>query len=405
MPKPIIIGYDPGLTSAIAAFDLRGNLLGARSDRNWNSSDMFSAMREFGQPIIVSTDRSKVSGSVEKLAARFGSKIWVPQENLGVEEKTKAVDELLKRMEIETNFNIHEEDAIAAAIFAYKNFAQQFSKIDDTLSQVSMEQHSDAVKRMLVLGEAKNINEAIEKAVGDKRGEKSKKSVSIPPKTSIPWLEDKDRTIKKLNESLDVQKLYIEKLERKLKEIERSKQQLVEDQLRKTDEGRRRHLVDKDFQLKENMVLQLRNEAGRLEKENAELRAKLGSKQESELILDSGEIPVIPIDNFSRESLAEADRIFDLKDKVLWIRNFTPSNATTKYCTILRPKAVVGNLDEETEEKLRNKGVLVVRDIEVKMHETIGAVDKDEFEKALKSSEKSNFLNWLSAARRDIEVH
>ena len=175
MPKPIIIGYDPGLTSAIAAFDLRGNLLGARSDRNWNSSDMFSAMREFGQPIIVSTDRSKVSGSVEKLAARFGSKIWVPQENLGVEEKTKAVDELLKRMEIETNFNIHEEDAIAAAIFAYKNFAQQFSKIDDTLSQVSMEQHSDAVKRMLVLGEAKNINEAIEKAVGDKRGEKSKK--------------------------------------------------------------------------------------------------------------------------------------------------------------------------------------------------------------------------------------
>ena len=39
-------------------------------------------------------------------------------------------------------------------------FAGQFSKIDDTLGQAGMGAYSDEVKRMVVSGGAKNINEA-----------------------------------------------------------------------------------------------------------------------------------------------------------------------------------------------------------------------------------------------------
>ncbi|MEM5814747.1 MAG: DUF460 domain-containing protein, partial [Candidatus Aenigmatarchaeota archaeon] len=95
MPRPIIVGYDPGLTTAFAALDLKGNLIAARSQKEWPGSAVAQAIREAGQPLIIAVDKRQASDSAEKFAARFGCRLWSPDADLGVAEKGEAVRRLV----------------------------------------------------------------------------------------------------------------------------------------------------------------------------------------------------------------------------------------------------------------------------------------------------------------------
>jgi len=401
MPKALIIGYDPGLNSAFAALDLKGNLVTARGEREWTGSAVAQAIRETGRPLIIAVDRKNASDSAEKLAARFGCRIWSPESDLKVEEKNEAVKILLKEIaEAEQrSYSSHEKDALAAAIFAYKAFAGQFSKIDDTLGQTGMGDFSDEVKRLVISGEAKNINEALE-TINKSKDREQERPVPKPQvtmqKKSEQMLASK---VRDLERSLDIQKMYIEKLENRAKELERAKTQMQEEQLRKTDVGRRQLLENKEVTLRENMISNLHVDLNGLEKENERLKAEVRKRDEHAAILEEGGMPLVPVAEWNRENLAGADRDYRAKDKVLWIRKFLQSNSATKYCIALHPKAVVMDCDDETERTLRNADIAIIRGLVVQMREFYGIARREAAEKTVAVGERTGFLKWIREYR------
>jgi len=406
MPRPIIVGYDPGLTTAFAALDLKGALIIARGQREWASSAVAQAIREAGQPLIIAVDKRQASDSAEKFAARFGCRLWAPDNDLGVAEKGEAVkrliaEELKRRGErTEPSYSVHEKDAIAAAIFAYKSFAGQFSKIDDTLAQVGMAAFGDDVKRLVLSGEAKNVNEALDKIreKADKGKTMETKTVENPKThaaTSSKPEQMLTTKIRDLERSRDIQKMYIEKLEGKIRDLVKSNARLQEEQLRKSDSGRQQLQENKEVALRETMIGNLHTEVGGLKRENERLRGEIRKRDEHSSILEEGAVPLIPVTEWSREALSEADRSYGAKDRILWIRKFAASNNAAKFCIALHPKAVAADCDETAERLLRNADIAVLKGLTVRPHEFYGAAQREEMERAARGGERANFLRWL----------
>ena len=164
MVKSIIVGIDIGTTTGIAIYDLNRNLLYTGSKRYLSISSVIKQIIFFGKPLIIATDKEKTPSPISKIAASFNGKVFHPDHDLAVEEKDDIVKISIK--------DVHEKDALAAATFAYKNYAGQFNNIDMNLDSLGLRQYSDRVKEMIIKKEARNIAEAIEKIKPKKEEEK-----------------------------------------------------------------------------------------------------------------------------------------------------------------------------------------------------------------------------------------
>lgn len=149
--KYLIIGIDPGTTTAVAALDLRGGVVNVVSGKNWGLEKVVEVISKIGRPIIISTDKSKVPAFVEKVCARFKAKLVVPRKDMSaLEKKGTAV-----------GFRGHERDAIAAALYAYSVHKSMFKKVELSIPPKKW----DSVKRKLVLDEAINRADALREMV------------------------------------------------------------------------------------------------------------------------------------------------------------------------------------------------------------------------------------------------
>ena len=123
--KPIIVGIDPGTTTAYAVLDTGGNLIEADSSRNMGLAELISRTARLGKVIIAGTDKRKVPELVYKYAARMGAKIMSPDEDIPVAEKKSMAKEFHMR-------NEHENDALASALEAFKGVRHIVEKINRT---------------------------------------------------------------------------------------------------------------------------------------------------------------------------------------------------------------------------------------------------------------------------------
>jgi len=80
----------------------------------------------YGSPVVVATDVSDPPDAVKRLCSTFGAKLFLPPEDMGVEEKR----ELVRRFGVHVK-TTHERDAVAAAIKAYTFY----SKLLDSIKQ------------------------------------------------------------------------------------------------------------------------------------------------------------------------------------------------------------------------------------------------------------------------------
>lgn len=133
--KPLaIIGLDPGTTSAYAILDLQGNLLQHYAAKELTLSEMILQITELCFPLIVSTDKAKVPSFVEEFSRKLGTEIVAPPEDMKKEEKRI----MLLAKDIHYN-GAHEQDATAAALFAYQKYIPKFKKIDRFIQEHQLE--------------------------------------------------------------------------------------------------------------------------------------------------------------------------------------------------------------------------------------------------------------------------
>jgi len=126
----LIVGIDPGTTTAYALLDLNGNLLDVNSSKNYDLGTLIKVIAEKGLPLIVGCDKKNVPWFVQDFATKTGAKVISPEEDLKVAEK-KDIARLFK----EKAANTHEDDAIASALFAFRRKRALLEKIYNTLKR------------------------------------------------------------------------------------------------------------------------------------------------------------------------------------------------------------------------------------------------------------------------------
>jgi predicted RNase H-like nuclease (RuvC/YqgF family) len=391
MSKPLIVGIDIGTTTGLAIYDLDKNLLYTGSKKDFSTSKIIKEIMSFGNPLIIATDRKKVSPRIKKIAASFNCKIFRPDHNLTVEEKNDIIRIPIK--------DAHEKDALASASFAYRKYEPMFNNINRALNQLNLEQQKDRVKEMILTGNAKNIAEAIEK-VRPKEVVKVKTEVK---EVFLNWRERAKENKRKLREKdrrYDILKVYTDKLEEKIKALERQKQTYIEEEMKKNEKVRKEIMKEKELRKREIIIKQLNFELAKQKSLRETYEQRLKKQQEMIDILDEGNIPVIRIKEFDKKSITDADKEFDIRNKVVWIENFKPSRLVARFLIKNKPKVVISEMEDDTRRFLKKYGIIVVDSIKPEMREFYGAASPDEMKTTMLKTEKRDFLKWLEDYRQ-----
>jgi uncharacterized protein len=148
--QPLIVGLDPGTTSAYAVLDIDGDVIKVASERNAKLSDIIKDIISYGKPLLIGTDKEKVPSFVKKFAILTGANIVSPEEDLLLQDK---------RINIKTK-NEHENDALASAFFAYEQNKKLFDRINNKLKKKDKpELKNDVVN--IVFSEKISIDKAL----------------------------------------------------------------------------------------------------------------------------------------------------------------------------------------------------------------------------------------------------
>jgi hypothetical protein len=143
-PRYLIVGIDPGTTTAAAALDLDGNLLHLASSRQMTMSDVIESLYKVGKPLIVATDVQEMPYSVEKIRRAFSAIAFVPKQDVSVDTK----------VELTAPFpyaNDHERDALSAALDAYRQYRHKFQNL---LKRIPPGHDLDEVRARVIRGQS-----------------------------------------------------------------------------------------------------------------------------------------------------------------------------------------------------------------------------------------------------------
>jgi len=150
----LIVGIDPGTTTAVAVVDISSDFYKVISKKFFSRGEVAQFVVDNGIPIVVAGDVKKPSGFLKKISATFGARLFYPRYDISVKEK----NEITKEFHYENN---HERDALAAALFAKNNFSSILSKVSSAAEKKGVVHLADDIKEMLIKEQAGNIDEAI----------------------------------------------------------------------------------------------------------------------------------------------------------------------------------------------------------------------------------------------------
>ncbi|MDD5337477.1 MAG: DUF460 domain-containing protein [Candidatus ainarchaeum sp.] len=117
----LIVGVDPGIKTAFAALDLNGRTVASGTLKEADPDRIVEEISKLGIPSVVASDVNPVPSFVQKIAARFNVRTFVPLRSMQEEEK-KHISPMAE--------NLHERDAIAAAVKCYRFYANRLRQIE-----------------------------------------------------------------------------------------------------------------------------------------------------------------------------------------------------------------------------------------------------------------------------------
>ncbi|WP_254279640.1 DUF460 domain-containing protein [Haloarcula marina] len=385
----VVVGVDPGTTTAVAIVGLDGEVLDVYSSRTNDRADVIEWIIERGRPVVVAADVTPMPETVEKFRRSFDAAGWKPDRDLPVDEKKH-------RTRDDAYDNDHERDAMAAALYAFDHHESQFERV---ASKVPPQHEVGRVVARVVAGD-----ESVESVLRDIEGddEQPEESESHQPRE----LTDDEKEIKRLEARIDRLESHVddlkqtihqknERLDEKDKQLEKARQ-----------EGRRE--VRKD---REVTRLQRRNEAlERTVEEEREQREELAEKLDrlkSLWKLDhsnfadvsekrQGLTSVKVVEQFTRDAIEDADERFGLVEgDVVLLRDASGAGrSTAKRLAEVGPRVVLrnGNLSDAADE------VLFEHDVPVAPAEMVGIQEVDELAVAREDEVEDAIADWENRA-------
>ena len=271
--KYTVVGIDPGTTIGVAIIDLEGRPIDVFSSKNYSCSDVIERIISHGNPLIVASDVTPTPSTVKRISRIFSSPVHELDESLSTEEKVA-----LTKGEGYEYKNVHERDALAACINAFKRYKKKFLQVQrKTPATVNVEEVkalvvkgvsiSAAINRLIRAGEE---NEEKKRIVKEEKTEKeAKKGGEEGESENLLRLR---RIMKGKDEKIELMKEFTTALKTKLEEKE-SEIKNLRSKLDSMRSARRRAIEEaEEISRREKEIERLREEMKAVEAENAELR-------------------------------------------------------------------------------------------------------------------------------------
>ena len=248
----LIVGIDPGTTTAFSILDVDGNLLKIASYKNLGLSALISIIMPYGDIILVGTDKKNCPKFIENFAVKIGVRIVKPKQDLLVSEKK----ELINRTKTK---NSHEADSLASATFAYNEFHPLFKKIDIFLKKNNKVYLSNKIKKIVltkelsIRGALKIVEKPVERKIVPVKESIKEKEVtekrSSPLYKKLKILENANMLIKRQNVEL---KKKLKKMQEKQRILIKKIDTIIPDEKAKELlEFKEKRIISLDRELKE----------------------------------------------------------------------------------------------------------------------------------------------------------
>ena len=137
----VIVGIDAGINVGYAVLDLNGALVAAGVEKEANDEKIVKIIAQIGIPSLVASDVHPPSNFVSKIAARFNVKVFSPQKSMTIDEKRLISRNIL---------DPHIRDAYAAAVKAYRNYANRLRQVD----KLGTLEDRNKLKHLIIQGQA-----------------------------------------------------------------------------------------------------------------------------------------------------------------------------------------------------------------------------------------------------------
>ncbi|MFC7074562.1 DUF460 domain-containing protein [Halovenus rubra] len=386
---PIIVGIDPGTTTAAATVGLEGEVLDTLSTRTADMAAIIEWIIERGRPIIVAADVTPMPETVEKVRRSFDAAGWKPNRDLPIDAK--------KHRTRETGYdNDHERDATAAALGAFDAHSDQFDRI---AAKVPPRQDLGTVVARVVANE-----ESVETVLADltdDNGEKQEESEHVERE-----LTEEERRIRQLETQVERLQRHVETLETTVNEKDERIEEL-EDELSTERKQERREARER------REVTRLERESRRLERERDEAyetveslenkleRLKALWKLDHSNFADvaekkAGLVPVKVVEQFTRDGINNAHEQFGLaEDDVVMLRDASGAGrSTADLLAEFEPKIVLrnGDLSDMADR------VLFDHEIPVAPVDLVTIQEVDELAVARESEVEDAIIDWQERA-------
>jgi predicted RNase H-like nuclease (RuvC/YqgF family) len=278
--KPVIIGVDPGSTSAVAALDLEGNIVEKESGKNFPPREIISKVIDIGKPVLVTSDKAKTPSKVEKIANSLGAEIFEPEKDLDTGRKRKLGE----------GENSHEKDAVAAARHAYRNMNNELKKIKRKAEESDKTEAEVAVK--FFSGEPLNSEEEREEdeSLEEEKGNPEDQDRDVSPR--LKRYREENKRLKRTIDNLDER---VEQLQEKVDEKEKAREK-AEKRYEDLKEDKRRELMkEREISKREGIINDKEEKIKDLEQKLERTRIRERQYEKAiEVVEEGGEIvPVI----------------------------------------------------------------------------------------------------------------
>jgi predicted RNase H-like nuclease (RuvC/YqgF family) len=345
----VIVGIDPGTTTAVALVDLDGTPLEVYSTRTADTSEIIEWIIDHGRPLLVAADVEPMPETVERFRRSFDAAGWAPNSDLPVDGKKHRTREA-------SYDNDHERDALAAALYAFDAHEDQFERIARKLPP----QFDRGEVTAKVLAEEESVETVLDRMVvvdddDDEEVEHRARELTA-----------EEREIKRLRERVDRLESHVADLKdtvaEKDAEIEEYEAELSAARREERREARERREVTRLRRENERLEDELADQEARTEAVEAKLAElkRLWKLDHSNFADVGGEardlVAVKPVEQFTTAAIKAADEAYGLAaGDVVYLRDASGAGeSTAERLAAVEPRVVIkdGTLSDQAREVL-----------------------------------------------------
>jgi predicted RNase H-like nuclease (RuvC/YqgF family) len=387
----VVVGVDPGTTTAVALVDLEGEVLDVYSTRTADAADVTEWIIERGRPVVVAADVTPMPDTVEKLRRSFDAAGWTPASDLPIDEKQHRTREAAYDDD-------HQRDALAAALFAHDDHADQIGCVS---RKVPRDVERGRVVKRVLAGE-----ESVEAVLSDLAEEESADDGGTEHVAREPTAEEKrirrlEDQVERLEATVEELETTVERKDDRIAELEADLEDARSEERRDVRERRAVSRLQRETNRLESELADERERAEALEGKLERLKAlwKLDHSNFADVAEEkSGLVPVKVIEQFTREAIHAADESFGLAaDDVVYLRDASGAGrSTAELLADVNPRVVLKNGDLSDAADV----ILFEEDVPVAPAEEVTIQEVDELAVARESEVEAAIEGWEERAEQ-----